>query len=220
MHPDFWHERWQMGQIGFHEGKPNAELVANWSSLGLRPGARVLVPLCGKTQDLAWLSAQGHAVVGVELSGMAAEAFFTEQGLTPQVTQRGPYTVWSVEGLEIWQGDIFDLPGDASFDAIWDRAATVALPPDLRRRYAATLATAVPAGAPMLLSVFDYPQSERNGPPFSVPPEEVHALYGSSFQITTLPPLADANPVQERTRMGVSRLSTDVYRLTRVGVDG
>jgi thiopurine S-methyltransferase len=217
MHPDFWHERWQMGQIGFHEGKPNADLVAGWPGLGLPPSARVLVPLCGKTHDLIWLREQGHTVVGVELSALAAEAFFGEHGLVPDVTTRGPYTVWAVPGLEIWQGDIFDLPADGAFDAIWDRAATVALPPDLRRRYAATLARAVKPGGAMLLCVFDYPQAERAGPPFAVPPEEVDALYAGAFAISRLARAADADDEKEKLRLGVSRTSTDLYRLTRAG---
>lgn len=217
MHPDFWHERWQMGQIGFHEGKPNTDLVAGWPGLALAASARVLVPLCGKTHDMAWLRAQGHSVVGVELSAVAAEAFFGEHGLTPDVTTRGPYTVWSVPGLEIWQGDIFNLPADGSFDAIWDRAATVALPPDLRRRYATTLAKALKPGGTMLLCVFDYPQAERAGPPFAVPPEEVDALYAASFHIQRLARPTDADDEKEKARLGVSRTSTDLYRLTRAG---
>lgn len=27
MDPDFWHSRWSAGQIGFHEGEPNAHLL-------------------------------------------------------------------------------------------------------------------------------------------------------------------------------------------------
>lgn len=219
MHPDFWHERWQTGQIGFHEGKPNGDLVAAWPSLALPASARVLVPLCGKSHDLAWLRAQGHAVVGVELSAVACEAFFAEHGLTPTTSKQGPYTVWSAPGLEIWQGDIFDLPADGSFDAIWDRAATVALPADLRRRYAATLARAAAPGAAMLLCVFDYPQTERAGPPFAVPPEEVDALYASAFAITRLARPADEDVEKEKARLGVSRASTDLYRLTRARAD-
>src|SRR5687767_6239745 len=106
MHPEFWHERWQTGQIGFHEGKPNDDLVTFWPTLGLESGARVLVPLCGKTHDLAWLRAQGHDVTGVELSELACSAFFAEQGLTPAVETTGPYRSWSVPGLTLLQGDV------------------------------------------------------------------------------------------------------------------
>lgn len=214
MHPDFWHERWQMGQIGFHEGKANEDLVAIWPTLGVVRGARVLVPLCGKTHDLIWLRDQGHEVVGVELSALACEAFFAEHGLTPAVDTVDRYRVWSVPGLELWQGDVFDIPDTATFDAVWDRAATVALPPDLRRRYAATLGQVTRRGGTLLLSVFDYPQDERKGPPFSVPPAEVDALYGPDFDIAPLPgtpPMQEA----ERARLGVSRASIDLYRLTR-----
>lgn len=213
MNPEFWRERWQAGQIGFHEGKPNEDLVAFWSTLNLPAGARVLVPLCGKTHDLAWLHAQGHQVVGVELSELACAAFFEEHGRTPERTTSGPYTVWRTPGLEIWQGDVLELPDDGGFDAIWDRAASVALPPDLRRRYAATLARVAKPGAQMLLSVFNYPQAERDGPPFSLPPEEIEALYATHFQITRIP--AEHDMTAEIARFGVAWATIDVYRLTR-----
>ena len=84
-HPTFWHDRWTTGQLGFHEGRPNAHLTRWWPTLGLAANARVLVPLCGKSKDLAWLLAQGHTVVGVELSPIACAAFFAEQGLEPTI---------------------------------------------------------------------------------------------------------------------------------------
>ncbi len=215
MNPEFWRERWQIGQIGFHEGKPNDDLVAFWPTLGLASGARVLVPLCGKTHDLAWLRAQGHEVVGVELSEIACAAFFAEHGLTPSVETKGPFRSWSVPGLTILQGDVFALSEPGAFDAVWDRAATVALPDDLRRRYADKLAQSTHRGAVMLLSAFDYPQSERSGPPFAVPPEEVEALYGHNFRIEPLQRPVGISTEADRARLNVSHVSIDLYRLTR-----
>lgn len=215
MHPEFWHERWQAGQIGFHEGKPNDDLVAVWPGLGLEPTARVLVPLCGKTHDLKWLHARGHQVVGVELSELACAAFFAEHGLVPSVETFGAYRAWSVPGLTVLQGDVFDLPETASFDAVWDRAATVALPEPLRRRYADKLTRVTRPGATVLLSVFDYPQAERAGPPFAVTPEHVDALFGREFHVERLHRAVEPSTEAERDRMKVSRASIDLYRLER-----
>jgi thiopurine S-methyltransferase len=213
MEPDFWLERWQRGQIGFHAAAPHPRLLEAWPTLGVRPGARVLVPLSGKSLDLRWLADAGHDVVGVELSPLACRAFFDEQGWTPTVTREGPYTAWRAGRVTILEGDVFELPEDLGAQAVYDRAATVALPPDLRTRYAALLARALPAGAPMLLVAFDYPQEERAGPPFAVPEAEVRRLYGDAF---TLQRLAH-EPLADERGWGLSRLAEDTWRLVRRG---
>ena len=98
MDPDFWLERWSRDEIGFHQADGNPLLAAHWPTLELPPDAQVLVPLCGKTPDMAWLAARGHAVIGVELSDKAARAFFAEQQLQPEIRQRDGFTVYSAGG--------------------------------------------------------------------------------------------------------------------------
>ena len=80
MHAEFWQARWARSEIGFHLSEVNPYLQRYWPALGLPEGARVLVPLCGKSLDLAWLVGQGYQVVGVELAPRAVEDFFTEHG--------------------------------------------------------------------------------------------------------------------------------------------
>src|SRR3569623_953180 len=41
----------------------------------------IFIPLCGKSKDMLWLRAQGHAVIGVEVVARAVEAFFAENAL-------------------------------------------------------------------------------------------------------------------------------------------
>lgn len=164
----FWNERWDTNQLGFHEGKPNRHLQRFWPTLGA--GRRVLVPLCGKSADLAWLAEQGHEVVGVELSPVACAAFYAERGWVPEVERAGAYTRYRHGAITLLQGDVFDLEGQ--FDAVWDRAALIALPPALRVRYAAHVRAHAPAG---LVVTFVYDQSKRDGPPFSVPDDELRA---------------------------------------------
>lgn len=210
MEPEFWHQAWAEQRIGFHASAVNPDLVKHWPTLGLAPGARVLVPLCGKTLDLAWLAEQGHRVTGVELSGLACGAWAEQHGLTPEVVVDGRFTAWTAGPITLLQGDVFDLgPERGPFDAVYDRAATVALPPELRARYAAHLATLVAPGAPMLLLTFDYPQEDREGPPFSVPEANVRALYGDAFAITHL----DRYPIPAE-RFGVAA-HHDAWRLVR-----
>ena len=78
MQADFWHARWANNQIGFHLDEINPYLMRHLSRLRLQAGERILVPLCGKTLDLAWLAAQGLEVLGVELSEKAVSDFFEE----------------------------------------------------------------------------------------------------------------------------------------------
>jgi len=184
MEADFWHERWQNNQIGFHEGAPNTLLTAHFAALGVPAGATVFVPLCGKTNDLAWLRAQGYRVVGAELSRLAVEQFFAEQGLTPTITPAGKFERFESEGVTILVGDLFGLDRTmlGPVDAIYDRAALVALPEPMRNRYAPHL-LALTGSAPQLLVTFEYDQSRATPPPHSVPETEVRRHYGTAYRV-------------------------------------
>jgi thiopurine S-methyltransferase len=182
--PDFWLARWQNNQIGFHEGRPNALLVAHFAALGTPAGGRIFVPLCGKSHDMHWLRTQGFTVVGAELSRLAVEQFFAELGLTPMIAPAGRLERFEAEGVTLFVGDIFDLDHDAlcPVDAVYDRAALVALPVQLRERYAAHLIV-LTSPAPQLLVTFEYDQARQPGPPFCVPEAEVRALYGATYRL-------------------------------------
>src|SRR4030042_914462 len=90
MNPDFWLERWQRNEIGFHQPEINAHLQDFWGQLAVPAGGQVFVPLCGKSRDLLWLRARGHRVLGVELSPIAVRDFFAENALTPAPAARPP----------------------------------------------------------------------------------------------------------------------------------
>jgi len=175
MHPDYWLERWEKGRIGFHRADANPRLVEHHRALG--DAIRVLVPLCGKSADLEWLVVQGFEVVGIELSELAAQAFFSERGFAPERRQQGPFIAYQHGNVTILVGDFFAVTADelGAFDGVYDRAAMIALPDELRTRYCAHLRTLLTPKAKVLLLTlhFDAP----GGPPFSVPPEEVAAAY-------------------------------------------
>lgn len=188
MDHSFWHGRWASNEIGFHEAEPNSLLTSHLPALGLQPGARVFVPLCGKSRDMVWLCQQGYEVVACELSALAVEQFFTEQKLTPSVQQRDGFNVCSVAGLTIWQGDFFALTAAVigPIDAVYDRAALIALPTAMRDAYAKQL-LAISGAAKQLLITVIYDQSVMEGPPFSVNQAEICRLYDESL---TCEPLA------------------------------
>jgi thiopurine S-methyltransferase len=177
MDPGFWQTWWREGRIEFHEGAPNGLLVRHAGALGT--GRRVLVPLCGKARDLAFLAAQGHQVVGVELVESAAQAFFAEHGATPVVAQEDPFTRYTAGPITLLVGDFFATTPEllGPLDALYDRAAIIALPPALRAPYARHVRGLLPAGSPGLIINMEYPQEKMRGPPFSVPEAELRAHY-------------------------------------------
>ena len=216
MQPDFWHQRWQDNRIGFHQDTPTPLLQKHWPALGVPAGAKVFVPLAGKSLDMLWLAEQGHRVLGVELSQLAVERFFDEHGLHPDIATTRYGTHYRAGNLELICGDAFGLDEAILADcaAVFDRAALIALPPELRRHYVRELHARLPAGCRGLLITLEYPQDERAGPPFSVPEDEVRALYGGDWDIE----LRERRPIPRDHAGyvdGVSRLDTAVYGLSR-----
>ena len=134
MQPDFWHQRWADNQIGFHQSSPTPLLLKYWPALGIAQGAQVFVPLAGKSLDMAWLAAQGHRVLGVELSQLAVEQFFAEHGLQPETRDSKYGRHHEAGGIELIVGDAFGLDPALLADVagVYDRAALIALPPALR----------------------------------------------------------------------------------------
>ena len=187
MEASFWHERWQAKQIGFHQADINPALKRHFSELSLDENARVFVPLCGKTLDIGWLLARGCRVVGVELSAIAVRELFEECGLRPDIDRVGPLERYSAAGVDVFVGDLFDLDGVrlGPVDAVYDRASLVALPAEMRPRYARHIA-AISRNAQQLLISFEYDQSVMQGPPFSVPADELRALYADAYELTDL----------------------------------
>lgn len=215
MHPEFWLQRWQDGQIGFHRSDVMPLLQKHWPSLELPAGSRVLVPLCGKTLDMHWLAAQGHRVLGVELSQLAVEQFFNEAGLTPQRHRSAYGEHYSAGPIEIICGDAFALDAELLGDiaGVYDRAALIALPPQLRRHYRDTLYARLPQGCKGVLITMEYPQDEKQGPPFSVEQREVEALFAAPWQVELLERRDILDQQPDFRTQGVTELSTSVYRL-------
>jgi thiopurine S-methyltransferase len=210
MRPDYWQERWQEGRIGFHRGDVNPRLVEHHQVLS--DAVRVLVPLCGKSVDLEWLVVRGLEVVGIELSELAAQAFFAERGFSPETRQQGSFTVYQHGGVSIFVGDFFAANNDelGSFEGVYDRAAMIALPEDVRARYAAHLQTLLTPKAKLLLVTLHF--DAQGGPPFSVSPEEVGVAYRGARikQLASLDARADAPGPVER---GASFVHEDVYEI-------
>lgn len=187
MEPSFWQERWQNNEIGFHLPCVHPLLEKYLPELGLDAGATLFLPLCGRTLDIGYLRSLEYRVIGVELSELAVRGVFEQLGVTPEIHPWRGGQCWQADGVTIFQGDFFLLRAAdlGAVDAVYDRAALVALPPDMRARYAGQLAE-ITYAAPQCLISFEYDQSRMPGPPFSVAADELVHLYGDLFELREL----------------------------------
>ncbi|MGM8886194.1 thiopurine S-methyltransferase [Psychrobacter sp. 1U2] len=199
MQADFWQSRWLEGRIGFHKSEVNPLLRKYFSTLNLAKASRVLVPLSGKSIDMAWLAQQGYDVVGIELVESAVEEFFTEQGMTPKISHptdnadiKRYQGQLSGQTIELWVADIFALTADniGQVDAVYDRAALIALPPNMGPKYSEQIrklsGSVDKKAAPQLLITLNYDQSQKDGPPFSISAEQLQHYYSDTYQLTEL----------------------------------
>ena len=123
-----WEERWEQGNTVWHQSNGN-KMLRQWWDLPSHK-QRVLVPLCGKSLDLLWLEERGHHVTGVELSAIAVQAFFADHDLAYTRTPVGELERYDAQSrnVSIYCGDYFQFT-ESAFDAVYDRAALIAMPP-------------------------------------------------------------------------------------------
>jgi thiopurine S-methyltransferase len=217
MEPQFWHERWRTGRIGFHQRSIDRSLQAHWPRLEMGPESRVFVPLCGKSLDLLWLRDRGHWVTGIELSVTAAEAFFLENGIAARRRVEEAFDIYETERIRLIRGDFFALtPAQLGrAEAVYDRAALISWMPALRAPYVEHLASLLAPAARMLLISLEYPQSQMAGPPFSVTRDEIMRLYSPKFSIQEIA-RQDILASEARLRSaGVTELFEVCYLLVR-----
>lgn len=214
MNSDDWKQRWVDGRIGFHESSPNTWLVEHVQKLTRRPEPpRVLVPLCGKSRDLAYLASRGCEVVGAELSPIAARAFFAESGIEPETSSEHGFEVLRGGGVSIYVGDFFALDPAwlGTFDGAYDRAALVAIAPSERAAYASKLFSLLAPAARVLLVTFEYDASKMEGPPFSLGERDVRELFGARC---TVEKLGERDALEPRfVERGLDRLSEGAFLL-------
>lgn len=169
-----WRERWVEGRTGWHRDEVHPTLAAHFRSAW----HRVLVPLCGATVDLDWIADAGAEAIGFELSELAVQRVFERRGTSPELTVIEPFTRFAGDGLTVFTGDIFEATPTlfGPVDAVWDRAALVAIDPARRDDYVALLRKLAP-GADLLLEVFEYPPGIIEGPPHAVSDAFVRAAF-------------------------------------------
>jgi len=222
---DFWLERWNNNQTGFHQQQVNPYLSYFYGAKGpaveQREKLKVFVPLSGKSKDMLWLSQNGYKVFAVECSDRAVKDFFEENALNYKHAEKDQHALYQSSDLpsiiEIYQGDFFELQPDVLDDVsdIFDRASLVALPVEMRQQYAKKMAELQKPGVRTLLVTLTFDPEEMNGPPFSVTEEEVNDLYSENFSVQKL---LVKNVIEEETGLknrGLTALHETVYKLVR-----
>ncbi len=225
MEIDFWLERWNNNQTGFHQQQVNPYLTYFYGNKGpaveQRETLKVFVPLSGKSKDMLWLSQNSYKVFAVECSDRAVKDFFEENALNYKHAEKDQHALYQSSDLpsliEIFQGDFFELQQQDMGDVtdIFDRASLVALPVEMRQQYAEKMAELQKPGIRTLLVTLTFDPAEMNGPPFSVTEEEVNDLYSENF---TIQKLLVKNVIEEETGLrnrGLTALVETVYKLVR-----
>lgn len=176
MNPDFWHDRWKENQIGFHQSDYNHHLTQYLNLIA--KSKKVFVPLCGKSKDMIWLMENGYDVIGVELSEIAVKNFFQENKIDYKIDKTDTFTIFKSDYCVIYCGDLFDLEKDFFDDChtIYDRASLIALPIEMRKKYALKIEELLPNANTLLITI-EYNQEKVNGPPFSVDKNELNNLF-------------------------------------------
>ena len=197
MDSKFWQQRWQDGRIGFHKSDVNPQLIEYFSELAVPISGQVLVPLCGKSVDMVWLAHAGYGVVGVELVETAVQAFFVEQKVIPTITEFKSATDNAIlkryqgqlagQTITLWAADIFAISAIdiGEINAVYDRAALIALPATMRTDYSAQIVK-LSNHAPQLLITLNYDQSKKDGPPFSISQQQLQQYYDTDYKIIEL----------------------------------
>lgn len=156
---------------------------------------------------------------GSELVGTAIAELFADNGLLDAVDEIGPFRRHRAERLLVLEGDAFVVQPEhlgGRVDAVYDRAALVALDPKTREAYVASLLRVLAPGATVLLVTFDYDQSKLDGPPWAVPEAAVHTLYGSAFDVKRLEE-REASAGPKFAAAGVANVRERLYVLTLRG---
>ncbi len=217
MDTSYWLERWSAGKIGFHADFVNSQLKEIWPFFSIRNACSVFVPFCGKSLDMVWLREQGHKIIGVEVSELACRQFFEEQNLNPEISENGPFKIFDKDGYRLYCGDLYEMTPDMfpSELAIFDRAALIALPPADQQQYVNKISELAPPGTTMLLITLRYAQNAMEGPPFSLKPENIRALYSGTFNIQPLKSVNRIEELQKFKEQGLKEIWEDSYKLTR-----
>ncbi len=183
----YWEKRWEANDIVWHEPDVHPLLVKFVNVLGLNKRKVIFVPFCGASIDILYLVRLGYQVIGSEISSIACKKFFVDHELDFKIEKCFSYSVYKSDNILIYCGDYFHLEKRFfhEVDAVYDRAALIALPQKLRNDYVTQLRRLIPNTLNILLITITY-DNLRDTPPYNVCEDELSFLYGDEFEIIKL----------------------------------
>jgi len=214
---NFWEQRWSLNQTAFHLPSVNPHLKKHLSAFNLEISDKVFIPLCGKSNDIAWLASEEYRVLGVECSDIAIKSFFSENKLLPDTAQDENFSVYNSRNICLLGGDYFALTQSQLADTVlvYDRASLIALPESLRKPYVNHLIKLLPESAEIFLITLEYNQADMSGPPFSVDHNQVQQLYAPHFKVEILDEIDVLEQHQKFKERGLNYLIERIYRITK-----
>lgn len=214
---ELWSNLWKNKETGWEQKQPNALLQNYLNLLNLKPASRIFVPLSGKSIDMAWLAKQGYYIVGVELNVDACELFFKENNIPYKKSKEGKFDIFKSDKITLISGDYFELDKKllGKVDAVYDRAALIALPFETRQAYIKKMLNLIDNHTQMLLITFVYNEHAIQGPPYSVNKEETQKHFGNKFNIIAL--YDEIVPIPEHlSKKGLKNLRELAFHLTPI----
>lgn len=220
---NFWEKRWLNRQTGWHNSDVNANLINHSTILLTEENPTILVPLCGKSMDMQWLTEQGASVVGVDLAAQALHEYFADRNQeSVERSQSGLTFYSSVEAtndhLRLFHANIFDVKPMMfeRFDAIYDRAALVALLPEQREQYATHCLSLLKPGGTILLITYDSPVEDNQGPPFPVRAGTIERLFNDATECVQVDEVLMTKESNTRLqKRGLDWSRSDIWKITK-----
>lgn len=183
MEKNFWHNKWDEKNIGFHQSEYNQTMVNYYKDKDLSDKI-VFIPLAGKSKDILFFLEKGAKVVAIELSPIACEEFFLENKEHPKLQNMtkdndGNLFLYKNDNISFYQGDIFELTKTqtGNIDYYYDRACIVALPVELRIKYYKKIESILSSRVDLLILTYKHDGPADFGPPFYVPESELENAY-------------------------------------------
>jgi len=157
-----WETRFAAGDTPWERPGLHPAMLA-WVEAGaLPPGARVIIPGCGRSPELGFLAARGLDVTGADLSATALAA------------QRQKLDAAGHEA-SLLAGDVLAHRPDTPYDRVYEQTFLCAIPPRLRVDYEAALCDWLNPGG-QLLALF-MQKDEAGGPPYGCALPAMRALF-------------------------------------------
>jgi methyl halide transferase len=169
--PYDWADHYTRGDTPWDLGAAHPDLIARIAAGEFdppKPGARALVPGCGKGHDALALAQAGWTVVALD---------YVPEVQTILGAQLAKF------GGQVILGDALDYSPDQPFDLIWEHTFFCAIDPTDRERYADLIRRALVPDGKHAAIVFPLDKPvEEGGPPHGFNAGTLDALLGEEFR--------------------------------------